>query len=1096
MDYDADTGIMTLVLKSDPDHPEEAAINLSSGSTYHFELDDLCDTSTSKNRMGHYRMPDFTTISAQVQLRTINVTQANYNNTYHKSSELYPGNDPNESIPIDMAFSMTPVSTSVEDFVDWDLLFWSDTSCEFEIYELDANSNGTNAVAIRPLTKGGAFSEGTNGHYSVPQTVEGVEARDPDTEADNYLGYVGQSYFNKFYGVKGTFPSVTGKGSGNVLSDYATHPDICARGVMKRNESKYYGIHFTKIGDTAETEGRGKTWDASITFRISVVTSADSGALDDLSKELRDSTIRSFESSRGVSLIHSPKPFTLYKRFANQDAPNFETAFPTFNPEDVTARINVMLDRAGTLYYAVVPASQWHTDQNGVPYETNTPAVRTYTVDSGPTGIAKGNELHAPREGLATDHKDYGLYYTTIDDVEYNVPTDASKFLPAYNAETESFNNAEKTSKMELVAPTSQQVFSKRLSSTTGVQTGSLQLSDGGLGTIDLQGLEPESTYLVYFSMQGTGQVYSDRAQIFQFRTTKINRPRLIVHNEVDHGTITSKNMPAEVDGALFLLESVEKNSTLTAKLTDVLDEREKAAFKAEYEDKDTRDTNGKLIREYTVWEAICRSYSNTGGSLFDQYANEDTKNIVLKLITGDEGSSLVKVGRKTATISRAGDLEDYDFTKNEDKLPAQDILLAAARAVGSQGANAKGHSIGFGGTQPIYKGDTGKPTITAIDGEVTVDFVKGKSGTGGFKMDGFIHLTFDRPLYLYYEPVNTSSLPRREALTGPMLDDYFLTPDVTNTSYSAREVANDPSPRSEVTIDLTELQADGSGGVQNGATFTANRRLCGQFGTPRQSQPLIISVEYNKTIGKVTATVQGDSGYAAKDKWFPEYQTMTNITAHVVAPTATGFRLDTTDLLLNPGSSATITATLSPTGAVGSVDYYWKTGTGLVQAGNIDQLSGTSIRVTGRSDTSTTLDGVIVAVLCDESGAQIAGVAPREVTVKVKPVTLGKVAVSPDEITLSKSNAAPYRSSGEVDLSINAPTMGAADKVLAQNAEISNADSDKISVKVTGLGDTAKVLVSIKSTYNVTADEYIVVWFSATDNRIDKGRLIVKITP
>lgn len=99
------------------DAAKDSALRLSSGSTYYFQIEDIADTSSSKNIMGVTKLETFTTISAQVALSAINETKVD------------------DDTPIDMAFSLTPMSTSkVEDEIDWDMLIWSDQSVSFELY--------------------------------------------------------------------------------------------------------------------------------------------------------------------------------------------------------------------------------------------------------------------------------------------------------------------------------------------------------------------------------------------------------------------------------------------------------------------------------------------------------------------------------------------------------------------------------------------------------------------------------------------------------------------------------------------------------------------------------------------------------------------------------------------------------------------------------------------------------------------------------------------------------------------------------------------------------------------------------------------------
>lgn len=113
---DAD-GKLTVTL---PGSGSDRALNLSSGSTYYFQITDIADTSSSINRMGDTELDRFTTISAQVFLGKLNVTSATVDGVAQD---------------VHMAFTLTPMSTAtVEDSIDWDLLLWSDTPVVFTLY--------------------------------------------------------------------------------------------------------------------------------------------------------------------------------------------------------------------------------------------------------------------------------------------------------------------------------------------------------------------------------------------------------------------------------------------------------------------------------------------------------------------------------------------------------------------------------------------------------------------------------------------------------------------------------------------------------------------------------------------------------------------------------------------------------------------------------------------------------------------------------------------------------------------------------------------------------------------------------------------------
>ena len=939
---DADTGEMTVIFPTNSEDSTRSALNLSSGATYHFVLDDICDTSSNKNRMGRTQLPDFTTISAQVNLNTINVTRVNYKN---------PDGTLETEIPIDMAFSMTPVSTSVEADVDWDILFWSDTAVAFEIYEISENHNDADAVAIRPLS-GGHFPSDM-AHYSVTLEPPNNETTDSDATADNYRGYAGRSYFNHFYDVRGTFPSVTGKG--NVLADYSVDEDVNLRGVMERNEPKFYGIHITSIGDTDEEHGRNKTWDATIKFRISVVTS-NSTNLGNLATEISNAVITDWDGNPqdGGSVIHSPRPFTLTKRFANLAAPEFDADYPMFEYTDTTVKMTLRLDRPGTGYYVIAPASAWvQGSNNNPPYKTYIPSISTSVLDGSPTGT----KISPPPPDNIGDSEDKELterYWAKIPakggDTHY-VPLDGSNLTSLeYDPETNTFDPTKPTSKFLLTAPTVRTIYNGTDPNSSGIsgkweQTGITSVIE------EVDGLEPETVYFVYFVLQGVGQVYSDYVQLFQFTTQPLSRPYLSVDNYNSNARIASTNMPATVDTGLFLLENANDSTNLLGKpLKDVLDPSALTVW-AQYSQRDNIDT-GKKHEEDTIWQALCAPFESQG-SYFDRFANETTKDAVASLIRTSTGAT-DRLGGELNVAQALNERRPYSFPDIMKKdIPY--LLLAVAR--GREGAS--GHALGFIGARLILQ-DTDPPSITQIGGAVTVDYKKGKSGPGGFKMTGYITLTFDHGLWLYND-----ALTPRDPLTGSMLSDYFIDRDISADKPFAAQNSSSTSPVTTVRVNLAALMDDGTGGVQQDEDFTANMRLCAERSGTRHL--LTIQIHYDAATQKVTAVVTSDSELPTADKWFPD-PSQCNITTTVVAPDPSDFTLSTQNLRLNFGDSANIIAYLSPTGAKGKVRFTWK-GTPVA---DIETISDTEIRVSAVNSVSETVSGTIVATLCYEDGTTV----------------------------------------------------------------------------------------------------------------------------
>lgn len=114
--------IMTFPYNSDS---ALSAVNLSGGTTYHFELEGLADTSDAANRMEGHRgitkLPNFTTISAQIMLTK----------------------SPTSGQKVHMPFNVKPISNqAMPSNLLYDLIVWSDKAITFKVHQYDGTQWG------------------------------------------------------------------------------------------------------------------------------------------------------------------------------------------------------------------------------------------------------------------------------------------------------------------------------------------------------------------------------------------------------------------------------------------------------------------------------------------------------------------------------------------------------------------------------------------------------------------------------------------------------------------------------------------------------------------------------------------------------------------------------------------------------------------------------------------------------------------------------------------------------------------------------------------------------------------------------------------
>ena len=278
-------------------------LNLDSGATYFFHVDNISDVATPPNQMSNQDLPQFSIVAAQVQLSATDTGKVNVDGK----------SDP---VRIDISFNMKPVTTSrVADSEMWDMILWSDTSINFELY--------------RRKTDGSSDWE----------QIGSREAR-LDVPADGSFTAVSlQRAFITPAGNNFQFTQL------NALTDGYTYE---------------YGISVTQIGSSRDFE----TWSDLITMKIGIA-SGGSRALGNLATSritqdawqgaLTDITSRVNSVGVWYSGQGSVDELTVRKQFSDSRDPSFDGEYPRFTPTSSTVTMDLMLDRPGTIYYVIAP---------------------------------------------------------------------------------------------------------------------------------------------------------------------------------------------------------------------------------------------------------------------------------------------------------------------------------------------------------------------------------------------------------------------------------------------------------------------------------------------------------------------------------------------------------------------------------------------------------------------------------------------------------------------------------------------------------------------------------------------------------------------
>lgn len=297
--------------------PNGTGINLRSGAEYYFEIqaDSIADTSTAANVMGRTTLDHFKTVFAVVNLSAIN---ENGILEYKDTSEVIQ--KPAVAIPVDVSWRLSPVSTeAVVESIDWDMLIWTDTSVEFNLYYREV---GTSAGTWELLNQAPIS-------IAVPDTV---------------AGYVGVSLTRNF------------------LQSGSNNPDFDALKELKEDTFYEYAISFTKVAGLDKRD----TWSQRINLKVHVAAGSNN-ELSVLSADVTESNWKEALAS-GVTNIGIPPDFSLRKQFTDNVAPSFIGEYPKFDAGDSAVSMSLMLDRPGTVYYVVAPRGYIETSGGGTDY--------------------------------------------------------------------------------------------------------------------------------------------------------------------------------------------------------------------------------------------------------------------------------------------------------------------------------------------------------------------------------------------------------------------------------------------------------------------------------------------------------------------------------------------------------------------------------------------------------------------------------------------------------------------------------------------------------------------------------------------------------
>lgn len=292
-------GKMVVTLPTEDD-PKTSALNLKSGATYFFKIENIADTSSNQNPMGVVRLDKFTTVFAQVNLSAA----GNSTETITDNGQTYP---------VDAYWRLNPVSTqNVAESIKWDTIIWSDTTVSFTLWRRESQDGGS---------------------WTAWEKVTGPNA-DPNTQitADPTAG--------QFSGISMTM----NKG---LLNQTTFNP----LRELKEGTTYEYAASFNMVRGDSDRNN----WSGTVNMNINVVageTNALKGLASNVTEENWEAMV---EKGTDITNIGRPTTLNLHVPFQDKTPPVFINGYPEFTAGDSAVNMDLMLSRKGTVYYVLAP---------------------------------------------------------------------------------------------------------------------------------------------------------------------------------------------------------------------------------------------------------------------------------------------------------------------------------------------------------------------------------------------------------------------------------------------------------------------------------------------------------------------------------------------------------------------------------------------------------------------------------------------------------------------------------------------------------------------------------------------------------------------
>lgn len=452
-----------------------------------------------------------------------------------------------------------------------------------------------------------------------------------------------------------------------------------------------YAIELTSINEITEKD----KWDATVNLYLFCVAGSPSNLRNLVQGDVTESIWQQrVITAKTVSSIGNPSNFSIEIVRSNQSAPNFNQAYPRISPGDSLTTISYQLDRAGDVYYVVAP-------------ETNLPPKKDNTIIDGEYGSDWVIQPPNSSGGIFNLGK--------LND------TDAPTVLRAGKRD------------MGITSPNASQIMNpSQFTNDAGYRTGKATYSGAGTATIQIENLNANSNYYIYFVLKGSYALPSN-VLCYKFSTTDVVSPKLQANaqntNNVQYqvSSATSGTIQVDTYWALYNANADGHPSIFDKEIT----------------------VNGKSM---TILNAMADGQ-------FDLYDDSNTKKQVWKTLTGGGSGYLNAQSGRNLDVPAGAEGVSFPSVLESEKLEYNNTYVFIVAAQNKQGGDPVFRSV-----QNIMRVDASGPRIANI--VTPQQFPASKD----HRYSGTITVTFDKVLYVHW-----STGENKPYSSGNTTDAYSL---------------------------------------------------------------------------------------------------------------------------------------------------------------------------------------------------------------------------------------------------------------------------------------------------------------------------------